>query len=405
MAQAGRGGSNRSMTDDDTQVYPFQPQVSDAAVQDLRDRLARTRWPDELPDAPAWELGCDRATLQRLCAAWQAFDVQGFFGRLAAWPHCTTRIDGETLHFVHRRSSRPDALPLLVTHGWPGSVWEFHRLLDALAEPSDPALPAYHVVCPSIPGYGFSGPTHQRGWSVVRVARALAELMRRLGYLRYGAQGGDWGAIITAHLAAHDPAHCAAVHLNMVVAGPPDPKQPMAGVQPDEVADVQAMGWFRTHGFAYQDIQKTKPQSLAYGLTDSPAGLAGWVLEKFHAWGDLAPAGGDVLARFGLDTLCANLSIYCFTGTINASMRLYYESIGPGRGSAIPRLPVPTACAVFAKDIFRPPRAWADAQYPHIVRWTRFAQGGHFAALEEPEALLADLRAFFTADRFQPRTP
>jgi microsomal epoxide hydrolase len=385
---------------DDLAIHPFTPQVTPEQIDDLRDRLARTRWPDALPDAPAWELGCDLPTLQALCRAWQAFDVAGFYARLADWPHFCTRIDGENLHFVHRRSSRPDAQPLIVTHGWPGSVWEFHRLIDALAEPADPALPAYHVVCPSIPGYGFSGPTHQMGWSVARVGRALAELMRRLGYRRYGAQGGDWGAIISAHLAAHDPEHCVALHLNMVVAGPPDPEQPMAGVQPDELPDVQAMKTIRTHGFAYQDIQKTKPQSLAYGLTDSPAGLAGWVLEKFHAWSDLTPSGGDVLARFGLDTLCANLSIYWFTGTINASMRLYYESIGPGRGSPLPKVPVPTACAVFAHDIFRPPRVWAQAQYPQLARFKRFAQGGHFAALEEPDVLLADLRAFFTAARF-----
>jgi microsomal epoxide hydrolase len=186
----------------------------------------------------------------------------------------------------------------------------------------------------------------------------------------------------------------------MVVARPPDPKNPTAGVAPDEMADLQAMPLVRDHGIGYQHIQKTKPQTLAYGLTDSPAGLAGWILEKFHAWSDLEPAGGEVLARFGLDTLCANLSVYWFTGTINASMRLYYESIGPGRTTPLPRVPVPVACAVFPKDLYRPPRAWAEHQYPRLERWTRFARGGHFAALEEPEALVGDVRAFFTAERF-----
>ena len=391
----------------DETLHAFVPSVSPAEVADLRDRLARTRWPDELTDAPPWQLGCDLATLQSLCAAWQRFDVSAFYARLAQWPHFVTRIDGQQVHFVHLRSSRPDARPLLITHGWPGSVWELHRIAKALTEPQgvDPTgadLPAYHLVMPSIVGYGFSGPSTQMGWSVVRVAKAWAELMRRLGYARYGAQGGDWGALISAHLAAVDPGHCAALHMNMVVAGPPDPAKPMDGVLPHEVADVKALAEMRANGFGYQDIQKTKPQSLAYGLNDSPAGLAGWVLEKFHAWADLRPSGGDVLARFGLDTLCANLSIYWFTGTINASMRLYYESIGPGRGAALPKVMAPTACAVFAKDIFRPPRAWADAQYPHIERFTRFEQGGHFAALEEPEALVDDMRAFFTPDRFGP---
>jgi len=398
MASGGAGRFNPRMAA--TDIHPFRPEVSPAAVQDLHERLARTRWPDELPDAAPWSMGCDLATLQRLCAAWAAFDVAGFFARLATWPQFTATVDGATLHFVHRRSPRPDAQPLVVTHGWPGSVWEFHRVLDELAEPADPAQPAYHVVCPTIPGYGFSGPTRERGWDVARVARAIAELMRRLGYRRYAAQGGDWGAVVSAHLAAQDPAHCVALHLNMVVAAPPDPAQPLAGVAPEELADVQALGHFRDHGTGYQHIQKTKPQSLAYGLTDSPAGLAGWVLEKFHDWADLGPAGGDVLARFGTDTLCANLSIYWFTGTANASTRLYYESLGPGRQTRLPKVPVPTAGAVFPQDLYRPPRRWAQAQYPRLVRWTRFPQGGHFAALEEPAALLADIRAFLPPSRF-----
>lgn len=384
----------------DDSIRPFVARIAEDAVADLRGRLARTRWPDQLPDDAGWELGCDLATLQALCAAWRTFDVQDFVARLNRFPQFTTTIDGQAIHFVHRRSSRADARPLLVTHGWPGSVWEFHGIVDALADPHDASLPAYHVVCPSIPGYGFGGPTRERGWDVARVARAFAELMRRLGYERYGAQGGDWGAIVSAHVGALDPVHCAGVHLNMVVARPPDPKNPTAGVAPDEMADLQAMPLVRDHGIGYQHIQKTKPQTLAYGLTDSPAGLAGWILEKFHAWSDLEPAGGEVLARFGLDTLCANLSVYWFTGTINASMRLYYESIGPGRTTPLPRVPVPVACAVFPKDLYRPPRAWAEHQYPRLERWTRFARGGHFAALEEPEALVGDVRAFFTAERF-----
>jgi microsomal epoxide hydrolase len=382
-----------------TTIERFVPQISADEVADLRARLSRTRWPDQLPDALPWSLGCELAAVQALCRAWQAFDVQAFYARLAAWPHYTTRIDGAQVHFVHRRSSRADARPLIITHGWPGSVWEFHRVIDDLVEPNDPALPAYHVVAPSIPGYGFSGPTTERGWNVPRVARAWAQLMQRLGYARYGAQGGDWGAIISAHLAATDPTHCAALHMNMVVAPPPDPAQPLAGLSPLEVADVQALGWHRTHGFAYQDIQKTQPQTLAYALTDSPAGLAGWVLEKFHAWADLRDSGGDVLAHFGLDTLCANLSIYWFTGTINASMRLYYESIGPGRTAGLPKVMVPTACAIFPHDIFRSPRSWALAQYPQMQRYTRFERGGHFAALEVPDLLVDDMRGFFTDER------
>lgn len=384
----------------DEAILPFRVTIHDDVIWDLRDRLARTRWPDQLSEDHGWDLGCDRTTLRTLCDAWQHYDVEDFVRRINEFAQFTTVIDGQTIHFLHVRSPRADAQPLIITHGWPGSVWEFHKIIGTLTNPDDPKIPAFHVVCPSIPGYGFSGPTFTLGWDVARVARAEAVLMARLGYDRYGAQGGDWGAIITSHLGAHDPKHCVAIHINMVAAGPPDPSNPVAGVLPDEMAGVMDGAAFREHGAGYQEIQKTKPQTLSYGLTDSPAGLAGWILEKFHAWGDLTPTNGGVLARFGLDTLCANLSIYWFTGTINASTRMYFETIGPGRRTPMPTVPVPTACALFPKEIYRAPRVWADAQYPHIERWTVFSQGGHFAALEEPDALVADLRAFFTPDRF-----
>ncbi len=388
-----------STTSDTSDIRPFQWSVTEAEVADLQERLARTRWPDQLKDS-GWDLGCDLSTLKALCADWQEFDVIGFVERMNAVPQFTTMIDGQNLHFWHIRSSREHALPLVITHGWPGSVWEFHRIVSSLTEPDDPIQPAYHVVCPSIPGYGFSGPTTELGWDTGRVAEAIAELMHRLGYGKYGAQGGDWGAIISAHIGSFDPTHCVGVHLNMVAAGPADPSNPLDGVLPEEVPDVVRAGAFRDDGTGYQAIQRTRPQTLSYGLTDSPAGLAGWILEKFHAWGDLHPTNGDVLARFGTDTLCSNLSIYWFTKTINASTRLYFESMNPSRAKPRPKVGVPTACALFPGDIYLAPRAWADHQYPNIVRWTRFPRGGHFAALEEPELLVGDIRAFFTPTLF-----
>jgi microsomal epoxide hydrolase len=385
------------MTMTDTAFRPFSAGFDDEVVADLHERLRHARWPEQLDDAAAWSMGCDLPTLQALCEAWRDFDVPGFAARLNAWPQFVTTIDGQQVHFVHLRSPCSNALPLLLLHGWPGSIWEFHRVAPALAQPSGNAQPAFHVVCPSLPGYGFSGPTRVRGWHVARVAAALAELMRRLGHARYGVQGGDWGAIIATHLAAHDPERCVGIHLNMVVAPPPDPSRPLHGLTDDEAAEVEALRRWAKDDFAYQHLHATRPLSLACALTDSPMGLAAWMLEKFHAWADLEPTDGDVLARLGADTLCANLSLHWLTGTVHSALRLYFESSGPDRSVPLPRVRVPTACAIFPKDIYRPPRAWADAQYPRIERWTRFARGGHFAALEEPEALVQDVRAFFAS--------
>ena len=390
-----------------TAMEPFRVDVPEAVLDDLRARLANTRWPDQIPGT-TWEYGTDITALQELCEYWRdGYDWRAAEAAINAWPQFTTTlsddrypdVDDVPLHFLHVRSKHEDAMPLVITHGWPGSIVEFLEILGPLTDPTahgGDAADAFHVVAPSMPGYGFSGPTTKRGVDIRTVAECNAALMSALGYDRYGAQGGDWGAIATAQLGLVDPDHLAGLHVNMVVAGPPEGVDAMEGVQPEEMEGLMAMGDFVAKETGYQQIQGTKPQTLAYGLTDSPAGLAGWILEKFRTWSD---CGGDVYSRFTRDQLLTNITLYWVTGTINSSTRLYFETMQAGRfGQPEGKVEVPTAVAVFPKELYRPPRAWAEHRF-NITRWTRFESGGHFAAMEEPVALVDDVRAFFRTVR------
>lgn len=375
-------------------VQPFRVEVPDEVLDDLRQRLARTRWPDQLPGI-SWEYGCDVATLRTVCDYWlHRFDWRAAEAHLNRWPHVTTEVDGIKVHAIHARSPHPNALPLCITHGWPGSVAEFLDIIDPLIDPpahGGEAADAFHVVAPSMPGYGFSGPTNRTGVDIRTVARVNADLMAQLGYTRYGAQGGDWGAIATSHMGQLAAEHLVGIHVNMAV--PRAPKDhPMEGVTREEMAGLATMARFREEGTAYQRIHASKPQTLAYGLHDSPAGLAGWILEKFHAWSD---CHGDVLGHFTMDQLCTNLTIYWVTGTINSSMRLYFESMRSGGLAAIEgRVEVPTGIAVFPAEMVRPPRVWCEQVYD-VQQWTVMPSGGHFAAMEEPLLLIDDVRTFF----------
>jgi microsomal epoxide hydrolase len=374
-------------------VRPFRIEIPQAALDDLRDRLARTRFPDEVNDAD-WSWGTDLAYLKSLCRYWREdFDWRAQEARLNALPQITTTIDGLRLHAVHAPSPEPGALPLVLTHGWPGSFVEFAELVEPLRNPrafgGDPA-DAFHVICPSIPGYGFSEAAQGPGMTCERVARMEAELVRRLGYERFGAQGGDWGAAISGLLAAVAPERCVGIHLNMVLSGPPrDVPDPMAGVTDAEKAHLEHSRADIFEVTGYQHLQGSRPQTAGYGLNDSPAGLAAWIVEKFRAWSD---CGGDVESRFTKDQLLTNVSLYWLTGTITSSMRLYYEThhesdrLAPGR--------VPTGAALFPAEMIRAPRAWAEARYD-IRQWTEMPSGGHFAAMEEPELLVQDIRSFF----------
>ncbi|MBU6267740.1 MAG: alpha/beta hydrolase [Sphingomonadales bacterium] len=378
----------------DEAIRPFRCEVPEAALADLRERLARTRWPDQLPDA-GWDYGTERSFLQDLCEYWRdGFDWRAAEARFNAWPQFLTEIDGEQVHFVHIRSPEPDAMPLIITHGYPGSVAEFLDIFGRLADPAahggDPR-DAFHVVAPSIPGYGFSGPTRQRGFNLEKAAEVNLSLMERLGYDRFVAQGGDWGSGISSAMAAKAPERLIALHLNFIVGFPPDMADPMAGLDEAERARVAWKANYDLHEHGYRIIQSTKPQSLAYGLTDSPAGLAAWIVEKFRTWSDC----DDIAESFSMDQLLENIALYWFTGTINSAMRLYYEG-GPGRENAglIKDITVPTGHAFYPAEIRPTPRLWAEQIYRNIVSWTEMPKGGHFAAFEQPEAFVAELRAF-----------
>ena len=365
------------------EVRPFRVEVPDADIEDLRDRLARTRWPDQIPNS-AWDYGTDLAYLQDLCEYWRTtFDWRAQEDRFNRWPHFLTEIDGQQIHFIHARSDDPDAVPLLMTHGWPGSVSEFLDVIEPLRE-------QFHVVVPSLPGYGWSGPTAEPGWDVLRIAEAWAVLMARLGYDKYGVQGGDWGAMVSAFVAGTDVKHVIGLHSNMLLAFPEDASG--IALSDEETADLVASAEFLQTGAAYQAIQGKNPQTLGYGLTDSPAGLAGWIVEKFRAWTDNNGSPEDALTR---DQILTNISVYWFTKTINSSIRLYCESQRTGRfGPMSEYVQAPTAAAVFPREIFRVPKAYAETRF-NLVRYTRFDRGGHFAALEEPDLFVEDIKAFF----------
>jgi pimeloyl-ACP methyl ester carboxylesterase len=377
------------------QIVPFSCNVSDEVVADLRDRLARTRWPDQL-DGAGWDYGTELGFLKELCEYWRdEFDWRAAEARFNAFPQFETEINEEHVHFYHIRSPEPDALPLIITHGYPGSVAEFLDLFGPLSDPASHGgdkRDAFHVIAPSIPGYGFSGPTRNKGFNIAKAVATNIRIMELLGYDRYIAQGGDYGSAISTGMAQAHPGRVIALHLNFIVGMPADPANPLDGLSDEERADMEWKRNYDLHESAYQVIQGTKPQSLAYGMTDSPAGLAAWVVEKFKTWSD---CGDDIETSYTKDQLLENIMLFWVTGTINSAMRLYYESIGPGRAptSGMKYVETPTAHARFPAEIRPTPKPWAENLY-NIVRWTKQPRGGHFAAFEEPALLLADLREF-----------
>ena len=373
---------------------PFRIDIPDAALADLRERLARTRFPDEIPGA-GWDYGTDLGYLRELVDYWRdGYEWRATEKRLNALDHATTEVDGARIHFVHARSPEPGALPLIVTHGWPGSIVEFLEVIGPLSDPrahgGDPA-DAFDVVCPSIPGYAFSGPTRDRGWDPLRIAQAFAALMAGLGYDRYGVQGGDWGSMISTQLALTDAAHVAGLHLNMVIATPPEDEdyQNLTEAEQRGLADMAS---YMEHDSGYAKIQQTRPQTIGYALEDSPAGLTAWIVEKFRGWSD---CDGDVERSFTKDQLLDNVMLYWLTGTAHSSARLYYEATKAGRfGPQGARVEVPTGCAIYPREIVRPPRRWAEHCY-NLVQWAEMPRGGHFAAFEQPELFVDDVRSFF----------
>jgi epoxide hydrolase len=377
-------------------IEQFQICVDDLVLDDLADRLACTRFPDEIDDT-GWDYGIPLGYLRELVEYWRdQYDWRAQEARLNELEHFSTRIDGQQVHFVHARSSHANAFPLLLMHGWPGSVVEFLEVIPRLTQPESHggrAEDALHVIAPSLPGYGFSEPTRTRGWDPTRIAHAFIELMDRLGYERYGAQGGDWGAQIATRIGALDAEHCAAIHVNMPIAAPP--AEPVT-LTDAEQGDLAAFRQFSREESAYALEQGTKPQTLGVSLNDSPAGLLAWIVEKFRAWSD---CDGDPENAFTRDQLLTNVMVYWVTRTITSSARLYRESRQADlRGEAPQYVGVPTGVARYPKEVLRFPRSWVEQRY-NVTHWAVMPRGGHFAAMEQPALFTDDVRTFFRTVR------
>ena len=371
--------------------------MSDAILADLRQRLTRVRWPDESPDAESWQLGTDLRSLQKLVRYWtDGFDWRQQEAAFNTFPQFTAPVGGIDLHFLHVPGTGPDPLPLVLSHGWPGSVWEFHRIIPMLTNPAafggDPR-DAFTVVAPSLPGYTLSFRAGQKRVGLPEVGRMYVELMRDvLGYQRFAVQGGDWGAFISAFMAMTAPEHVLGLHVNLI----PLLREPPAAELPDDeemrAYRAELNHWLREET-GYSSIQGTKPQTLAYALTDSPVGLAAWILEKFHTWSD---CDGDLSRSFSQDDLLTNIMLYWVSGAIGSSFWPYYSRQHERwpLPSAERRVDVPMGYLAFPKDILHPPRAVVERAFD-IRRWKTAPRGGHFAALEQPELLAEDVRAFF----------
>lgn len=382
------------MTDTATAPKPFKIHVPDDALADLRARLARARWPDEPPVAP-WSTGTSLAYMKQLVDYWsERFDWRAQEAKLNAFRQFTLPLAGIDLHFIHEPGKGPNPAPLLLTHGWPGSVFEFHKIIPMLTDPArfgGDAVDAFTVVAPSLPGYTFSFKPGQARFSVEQIADVFAELMSVLGYRRFAAQGGDWGAFVTSRLGLMHADRLYGIHLNMLAVR----REPsmLANPTPEEKVFLEQLQRWIKEEMGYQWIQGTRPQTLAFGLSDSPAGLAAWIIEKFRAWSD---CGGNPENVFTKDELLTNICLYWFTGAIGSSFWPYYARMhGPWPIPEGARIVAPTGYVEFPAEMLRPPRSVAEKVYSNIQRWTKMDKGGHFAALERPDALAREVREFF----------
>jgi pimeloyl-ACP methyl ester carboxylesterase len=381
-----------------SEVRPFHIAVPDSDLEDLRQRLTRARWP-EPATVPGWGQGVPVDWLRDLCAYWaDGYDWRRLEARLNGLTHRVTTIDGVDVHFIHRRSSHPGAVPLVLTHGWPGSVVEFLDVIGRLADdPDDP----FHVVCPSLPGFGFSGKPTGPGWGPARIAAAWAELMGRLGYDRFGAQGGDWGSAVTTQLGSQVPDRLIGIHLNYAPVAPPPSTSDDPDLTDEERESLAAVGEHREWGMGYSTQQGTRPQTLGYALVDSPVGQCAWIAEKYWAWTD---HDGDPLSALSRDQMLDNISLYWHTATAASSARIYWED-GFARPSARNRvrqrapLSVPTGISVFPREIVRPSRRWCERYFLDLRFYEQPDRGGHFAAWEQPALFVDQVRRAFRTMR------
>jgi pimeloyl-ACP methyl ester carboxylesterase len=377
-------------------LSPFTVHVPQGALDDLKKRLANTRWPNKEP-VTDWSQGVPLAKAQALADYWRTrYDWRRVESTLNGLPQFRTQIDGLGIYFIHVRSKHENALPMILTHGWPGSIIEFLEVIGPLTDPTvhgGKAEDAFHVVIPSLPGFGFSDKPTEPGWGLPRIANAWAVLMARLGYNHYVAQGGDWGAGVTSWMAKQHVSGLAAIHLNLPILFPPPPPPPGGYTDAEQPALAQ-LGKYGSDGAAYGLIQGTRPQTLGYGLADSPVGQAMWIYEKFQAWSDNK---GDPAEAISVDHMLDDISLYWLTDTAASSARLYFESWGKDFG----RMPIdlPVAVSIFKGDFFTPPKVWGDETYSKLFYWNEVPKGGHFAAFEQPELFVAELRKSFAQVR------
>ena len=374
-----------------TDISPFVISISDEQIIDLNNRIANTRWPDA-ETTSGWNQGVPLAYVKELVQYWgEQYDQQRLANRLNAFDNFKTNLLGLNFHFMHIKSSNPNARPLLLTHGWPGSVVEFLKVIGPLTEPQEhggTADDAFHLVIPSLPGYGFSDKPQATGWGVEKIAEAWSTLMARLGYSQYIAQGGDWGSVITSYIARQDPEHCLGIHINMGIVAP-DPNA--ENLTANELSIVAGWKYYQDWDSGYSKQQATRPQTLGYGLVDSPSGQAAWIVEKFYQWMDCGGHPENIVSR---DELLDNIMVYWLTGSGASSAQLYWESFGGGEGREQPVL-IAMGATISAKDIFRTSERFASRVFTNIVYWKDKEEGGHFAAFEQPNAFVSELRECF----------
>jgi epoxide hydrolase len=372
-------------------IEAYKIAIAEEVLEDLRSRLANTRWPDR-ETVNDWSQGAPLERVKSLCNYWrQSYNWRKCEARLNSLGQSRTVIDGVGIHFLHMKSPNSSAVPLILTHGWPGSVIEFLDVIGPLTNPGEyggSAADSFHVVVPSLPGFGFSDKPVGTGWGVTRIATAWVSLMRRLGYEKFFAQGGDWGAVVTTQIGAQRPAECLGIHLNMPVVFPND--QDLLNPTEAERASIASLGNYRRHDSAYASQQSTRPQTLGYALCDSPAGQAAWIYEKLFAWTDNS---GDPETAVSRDAMLDNIMLYWLGANATSSARLYWES--PADSLRWPVLQIPVGVSIFPKEILRPSRRWAERCFANIVYWNELGKGGHFAALEQPQLFVNELRTCF----------
>ncbi len=376
-----------------SEITPFTINISEEQITDLRNRINNTRWAEE-ECVNDWSQGIPLTYVREIADYWaNQYDWRKSEQYLNTFDHYQTNINDLDIHFIHQKSPHPDAYPLIITHGWPGSIIEFHKVIQPLVDPTKhggKAEDAFHVICPSLPGYGFSGKPSVSGWGVEKIAETWDQLMVRLGYENYGAQGGDWGAAVTTQI-GRNVGHCDAIHINMPI-GRPTPES-LQDPTDEEKSALEGLTYYQEWDSGYSKQQSTRPQTLGYGLVDSPVGQMAWIIEKFWSWMDCDGHPENTLTR---DELLDNVMLYWLTASGASSARLYWESFGSFGGGD--KVEIPTGVASFPKEIIRSPRRWCEQSY-NITHWTTMPKGGHFGAFEQPELFINDLRTFFKTIR------